>query len=189
MGATATGCWAMSDTLAGQHLPPWHLELEEVMFGHSLYQHKITKRESELAQYIYWRKPDNSAHWTDLVSLQISHKFGLCSSICSSDSVEERATEVGRPQRRPSEVHSAGDCVLPSWRAGFDDLVGLLHPMTPWSYMVMADISSSFPPGVSNCSPALSPGRLSVSAKAAAQYWDLTWNEEGILFLWTENPM
>lgn len=128
-GAAATSWWAMRGTLAGQHLPPWHLELEEVMFGHSLYRHKKTKRESELAQYTCWRKPD-STHWTDLLSLQISPEFGLCSSSCSSDSVEKRATEVGRPQRRTSRVHTADNSILPSWRAGFDLLVGLLYPVT-----------------------------------------------------------
>lgn len=137
----------MRGTLAGQHLHPWHLELEEVMFGHSLYWHKITKRESELAQYMRWRKPGDSVQWTDLVSLQISHKFGLCSSSCSSDSVP---TEVGKPQRRPSGVHSASNRVLPSWRAGFDGLVGLLRPVTLWCYVAVVDVPSSSLPGVSN---------------------------------------
>lgn len=31
---------------------PWHLELGVVMSGNNLYQYKITKRESELVQYL-----------------------------------------------------------------------------------------------------------------------------------------
>lgn len=89
VGAAVTRWWAIRGTLAGQRLPPWHLGLEEVMFEHSLYPCEIRKRESEVARYVCWRKPDDSVHRTDIHSLQISLEFGLCSSSCSSDSVED----------------------------------------------------------------------------------------------------
>lgn len=121
-----------------------------------------------------------------------------------------RAIETKKPQGRPSGVLSAGNCGSALWSFGFDGLAGLLHPMTPWFYIALVHVPFSSWPGISNCSAALPPGRLSVSAKAAAPYEIWHWRRRefyspeskpcvnagvpgrnilGLSFIWTVNDV
>lgn len=149
-----------------------------------LYQCNITKRESKLAQYMCWRKPDNSMHWIGLASIQISPQIWplfnqLFLWLCGDEGYRDKKTSgktFWSPLCRQLWLSLVKFWVWWPSRSSSSHDTMILHRLGSCSLLFLA-----WNLQLLCCSAAW---EAECFCQGSCSIWDLTLKEEGVLFPW-----